>query len=734
MLSTAVLTSRRLQPVLSSRVALLSTVAQEVLPLEGEKVLVANRGEIACRVFRTAKKLGMSTVSIHSDVDSMAQHVKNSDEHVCVGPAASIKSYLVIDNVIEAIKSTGAKYVHPGYGFLSENSLFCEKVQDIGVRFVGPPSRAIQAMGDKIESKQIAIDAGINTIPGFQGVIKDAEECVTISKDVGYPVMIKASAGGGGKGMRIAWNDDEAREGFRLSTDEAKASFDDDRIFVEKFIERPHHIEIQLLADGPVHDNVVCFPERECSIQRRNQKVIEEAPSVLLTEETRREMARQAAQLARAVGYSSAGTVEFLCDEKQNFYFLEMNTRLQVEHPVTEMITNVDLVQHMLEVAAGHPLPADLVKACTDNGGVVPFKGWAIESRIYAEDPFRGFLPSTGPLLSYSEPTTEGVNMPGVTVRCDSGVVEGSDISMFYDPMISKLVTYADTRINAIDGMKEALNQYVIKGVGHNTPFCASVCRNENFRKGDTPTSFIDTHYPEGFHGVELKEEETVALAVSVAAIARAKSEVLDSPPLPLSSSEVFQTENGEPVVVDNVIVTLGGHHGQSYAVALEDAGTRAQVRKLGEGMEYDGDVHTLDLGPMDYSPMSSLAKTTVDGSKKVIQIFGEDAEGVLSVQMEGSVVDCVVRSPDEFALSMHMKEPPVVDTSLMLLSPMPGKLISYAVEVGDAVELGQELCVVEAMKMQNVQRSERRGVIKSINCAVGDSLKVDQVLLEFEE
>ncbi|GMH79041.1 hypothetical protein TL16_g08013 [Triparma laevis f. inornata] len=698
MLSAAsILASKRFTPRHAAPyAALFSSAAQEILPLEGEKVLVANRGEIACRVFRTAKSMGMSTVSIHSDVDTMAQHVKHSDEAICVGPAASIKSYLVIENVIDAIKQTGAKYVHPGYGFLSENSVFCEAVQDMGVRFVGPPSRAIQAMGDKIESKQIAIDAGINTIPGFQGVIKDAEECVEISKEVG---------------------------------------FDDDRIFVEKFIERPHHIEIQLLADGPVHDNVVCFPERECSIQRRNQKVIEEAPSVLLTEETRQAMASQAAQLARAVGYSSAGTVEFLCDEKQNFYFLEMNTRLQVEHPVTEMITNVDLVQHMLEVAAGHPLPADLVKACADNGGVVPFKGWAIESRIYAEDPFRGFLPSTGPLLSYEEPTTEGVDMEGVTVRCDSGVVEGSDISMFYDPMISKLVTYADTRIKAIDGMAAALNQYVIKGVGHNTPFCASVCRNQHFRDGDTPTSFIDTHYPEGFHGVELKEEETVALAVSVAAIARAKSEILETPPLPLSSSELFQTDSGEPVVVDNVIVTLGGHRGQSYAVALEDAGTRAQVRKLATGsMEYEGDVHTLDLGPMDYSPVSSLATTTVDGEQKVIQIFGEDAQGVLSVQMEGSVVDCVVRSPDQFALSTYMKEPPVIDTSLMLLSPMPGKLISYAVQVGDSVELGQELCVVEAMKMQNVQRSERRGVIKSINCEVGDSLKVDEVLIEFEE
>jgi propionyl-CoA carboxylase alpha chain len=705
---------------------LLSTLPP-IRPLEGAKVLIANRGEIACRVMRTAKRMGMKTVSVHSDVDYAAQHVKQSDETVGVGPAPSIESYLVIPNIVKAIKDTGATYVHPGYGFLSENAEFCTAVANMDVAFVGPGIRAISAMGDKIESKQIAIDAGINTIPGYQGVIKDADECVKVSNDIGYPVMIKASAGGGGKGMRIAWNDKEAIEGFRLSTDEAISSFDDDRIFIEKFIERPHHIEIQLLADGPEHNNVVCFPERECSIQRRNQKVIEEAPSVLLTEATRKEMARQSAQLARAVGYASAGTIEFLCDEKQNFYFLEMNTRLQVEHPVTEMITGVDLVQHMLEVASGQPLPKELVDAAANApDNMVPRKGWAIEARIYAEDPFRGFLPSTGPLLRYSEPTTESVQVavPGVTVRCDSGVVEGSEISMFYDPMISKLIAYADTREKAIEGLSAAVDDYVIRGVGHNTPFIASVCRNDSFKAGDTPTSFIETHYPEGFVGVELDGEETMSLAVSAAAISSSLRYALEKPPLPLSGATLYGEEH--------VVVTLGGQFGESFAVALTDEDA-AIVTKIVDN-ELSGEPVTIPLGDVDCDPNNVISKVEVGGKTRSIQVLGETCEGVMTLQMHGKVVECVVRSMQEFSLARHMKEPPVVDTSKMLLSPMPGKLISYAVAAGDVVELGQELCVVEAMKMQNVMRSERKGVVKSIECTVGDSLKVDQVLLQFED
>ena len=716
--------------------------------------------------------MGMKTVSIYSDVDQAAQHVKQSDEAINVGPAPSNESYLVIENVMSAIKSTGAKFVHPGYGFLSENAIFRQACEDNGIAFVGPPVRAIQAMGDKIESKQIAIDAGVNVIPGDQSIIKDADEAVKVSNEVGYPVMIKASAGGGGKGMRIAWNDEEAREGFRLSTDEAKASFDDDRIFIEKFIERPHHIEIQLLADGPEHNNVICFPERECSIQRRNQKVIEEvrgggrrvrksernetrkerlgltlqpslrpypppppfphmqSPSTLLTPETRKEMATQAAMLARAVGYSSAGTVEFLCDEKQNFYFLEMNTRLQVEHPVTEEVSGVDLVKHMLEVAAGHPLPKDLVDACKNSPeGVVPYSGWSMEARVYAEDPFRSFLPSTGPLFSYQEPTTESIGKEGVKVRCDSGVVEGSDISMFYDPMISKLITRADTRLEAIDGLSAALDEYVIRGVSHNTPFCLDLCRNQAFRDGDTPTSFIDDHYPEGFDGVQLEAEEKSAVAIAMAAVANRRRDMLEGVPLAMEKVGYNDYER-----IENVIVTIGGHSGESFSVVVGDERDEAIVQKINDtndGME--GEAETVSIGELDYDPNSYVTKFEVGGKERVIQMFGEDAEGLIKIQMGGAMMNIVVRSPDEFNLSTYMKEPPVIDTSRMLLAPMPGKLVSMAVEVGDEVELGQELCVVEAMKMQNVQRSERKGVIKAINVQVGASMKVDEAIIEFE-
>ena len=488
-----------------------------------DKVLIANRGEIACRVIATCRRLGIKTVAVHSDADEKSMHVAMADEAVCVGPAASTDSYLRSDRILDAVKLTGAQAVHPGYGFLSENASFSDMLEKAGVEFIGPKRRAIEAMGDKIESKAIAEEAGVNIIPGRLDVIKDDEQLKQICNEIGYPVMIKASAGGGGKGMRVAYNDDEAEEGFRLSTEEARNSFGDDRIFIEKFVEEPRHIEIQLVADR--HGQVVSLPERECSIQRRNQKVIEEAPSVLLDPATRKAMQEQAAMLARAVDYESAGTVEFLVDKNKDFYFLEMNTRLQVEHPVTELISGVDLVEQMIRVAAGRKLPENLVnfdfstpqpvdtfeldpeKGFYSYGNEPRFNGWAIESRVYAEDPFRNFLPSTGLLDKYASPCIgdennnglydeDGKPSKGAGIRCDSGIREGSNISMFYDPMISKLCTYAATREESIEEMKYALDTYVIHGVQHNGAFCRDVLDNPRFEQGTLTTNFIAEEYP----------------------------------------------------------------------------------------------------------------------------------------------------------------------------------------------------------------------------------------------
>ncbi|KAF0754347.1 hypothetical protein AaE_005370 [Aphanomyces astaci] len=514
---------RALGPLQKGVSSFSSTATKEKL---FDKVLIANRGEIACRVIRTCRRLGMcvfviftaihlnlmshgstgiKTVAVYSEPDVNSVHVRLADEAVCVGPAKSANSYLNIDRIMDAVRQTGAQAVHPGYGFLSENKLFCDALDKAGVTFIGPGFHAIEAMGDKIESKQIAIDAGVratvNTIPGFQGVIQDEDEAVKVAREVGYPVMVKASAGGGGKGMRVAYNDAEVREGYRLSKEEAANSFGDDRMFIEKFIEDPRHIEIQLLAD--THGNYVPFPERECSIQRRNQKVIEEAPSMLLDEATRRAMGAQAVMLAKKVGYTSAGTVEFLCDKHKNFYFLEMNTRLQVEHPVTELITKVDLVEQMLRIAAGHALPAHLTS------GPLPIYGWAMESRVYAEDPLRGFLPSIGRLLTYDEPH----HLPGV--RVDSGVTEGSDISMHYDPMISKLVTHGKDRKECLERMKFALDHYVIRGPGNNMAFMQDVYRHPRFESGNITTKFIAEEYPDGFTGVKLDAEQTHEVIVA---------------------------------------------------------------------------------------------------------------------------------------------------------------------------------------------------------------------------
>src|SRR6056297_2711398 len=474
-----------------------------------KKILIANRGEIACRVIKTARKMGIATVAIHSDADAQALHVQMADEAVHIGPSPASESYIVIDKVMDAIRQTGAEAVHPGYGFLSENPKFAQALEAEGVAFIGPPKGAIEAMGDKITSKKIAQEADVSTVPGVMGLIEDAEEAVRISNEIGYPVMIKASAGGGGKGMRISWTDDEAREGFQSSKNEAASSFGDDRLFIEKFVTQPRHIEIQVLCD--THGNGIYLGERDCSIQRRNQKVIEEAPSPFLDEETRRAMGEQAVALAQAVDYASAGTVEFIVDGQKNFYFLEMNTRLQVEHPVTELITGVDLVEQMIRVAAGEPLAISQADVKLD--------GWAIESRLYAEDPYRNFLPSTGRLTRY-RPPSEHVTDTAV-VRNDTGVYEGGEISMFYDPMIAKLCTWAPTRVEAIKGMRQALDRFEVEGIGHNLPFLSAVMDHPRFVKGDITTAFIAEEYPEGFAGVALDAEQLRHVAAAAAAMFR---------------------------------------------------------------------------------------------------------------------------------------------------------------------------------------------------------------------
>ena len=474
-----------------------------------KKILIANRGEIACRVIKTARKMGIQTVAIYSDADAQALHVQMADEAVHIGPPPANESYIVIDKVMEAIRQTGAEAVHPGYGFLSENPRFAEALEKEGVAFIGPPKGAIEAMGDKITSKKIAQEAGVSTVPGVMGLIEDADDAVKISKEIGYPVMIKASAGGGGKGMRIAWNDEEAREGFQSSKNEAASSFGDDRIFIEKFVTQPRHIEIQVLCD--THGNGVYLGERECSIQRRNQKVIEEAPSPFLDEETRKAMGEQALKLSHAVNYASAGTVEFIVDGERNFYFLEMNTRLQVEHPVTELITGVDLVEHMIRVAAGEKLSLS-----QDD---VKLNGWAMESRLYAEDPYRNFLPSIGRLTRYRPP--EELDIEGAVVRNDTGVYEGGEISMYYDPMIAKLCTWGHTRLEAIEGMRNALDAFEVEGIGHNLPFLSAVMDHPKFVSGNITTAFIAEEYPEGFDGVSLDEDSLRRIAASAAAMHR---------------------------------------------------------------------------------------------------------------------------------------------------------------------------------------------------------------------
>ena len=664
-----------------------------------KKILIANRGEIACRVIKTARKMGIQTVAVYSDADKNALHVRMADEAVHIGPAPANQSYIVIDKIMQAIKDTGAEAVHPGYGFLSENAKFAEALEAAGVAFIGPPVGAIESMGDKITSKKIAQEAGVNTVPGYMGLIEDADEAVKISNEIGYPVMIKASAGGGGKGMRIAWNDQEAREGFQSSKNEAANSFGDDRIFIEKFVTQPRHIEIQVLAD--THGNAVYLHERECSIQRRNQKVVEEAPSPFLDEATRKAMGEQSVALAKAVGYASAGTVEFIVDGDRNFYFLEMNTRLQVEHPVTELITGIDLVEQMIRVAAGEKLPMKQED--------LKINGWAIENRLYAEDPYRNFLPSIGRLTAY-RPPVEGKTATGGIVRNDTGVFEGGEISMYYDPMIAKLCTWGETRADAIEEMRVALDTFEVEGIGHNLPFVAAVMDHERFTSGNMTTAFIAEEYPEGFEGVTLPKEALVKLAAAAAAMNRV--------------AEIRRTQvsgrlgNHERRVGTDWVVSL---QGEEFAVSID-------ADRDGSTVSIDGQTLRVES---DWTPGDSLARLTVGGEPLVVKV-GKITQG-FRMRFRGADLKVHVRSPRQAELAKLMPEKLPPDTSKLLLCPMPGLIVKIDVAVGDEVQEGQALCTVEAMKMENILRAERKGVVKSVNAAAGDSLAVDDVIIEFE-
>jgi propionyl-CoA carboxylase alpha chain len=649
-----------------------------------KKILIANRGEIACRIIKTARKMGIKTVAVYSEADTRALHVDMADEAVAIGRPAAAESYLVIEKIIEACKRTGAEAVHPGYGFLSERSAFPKALAENGITFIGPNARAIDAMGDKIESKKAAAAARVSTVPGYMGIIETADEAVKIADEIGYPVMIKASAGGGGKGMRIAYSAPECREGFQLAKAEAKASFGDDRVFIEKFIVNPRHIEIQVLGDK--HGNIIHLGERECSIQRRNQKVIEEAPSPLLSEKTRKAMGEQAVALARAVHYDSAGTVEFVAGQDQSFYFLEMNTRLQVEHPVTELVTGIDLVEQMIRVAAGEKLSISQKD--------VKFTGWAVESRIYAEDPYRNFLPSTGRLVQYRPPSErkEGA----FTVRNDTGVFEGGEISIWYDPMIAKLCTHAPTRAEAIAAMSEALDSFVISGIQHNIPFVSAIMENPRWKSGALSTGFITEEFAGGFKGADLKE-------VAAAKLARV-AVVLDH--IENTRKRFISGQmNGRTIPFEDVRHVNFGTHWLQLAVTAEIENAAQSCRWL----------------PGD-------ALVAIDGMKVQVRSILNGYR----LSWRGITVDVFVYTAREAELAKLMPEKKGADTSKALHCPMPGLVVSLAVKEGQEVKAGEPLAIVEAMKMQNILRAERDVIVKKLNAKPGDSLGVDAVIMEF--
>ena len=654
------------------------------------KILIANRGEIAVRIIKTCRRMGIATVVVFSEADADSMAVEMADESVFIGPPPAAQSYLSADAIIAAAKETGAQAIHPGFGFLSENAGFARRCAAEGLVFIGPNPAAIDAMGDKIESKKFAARAGISIVPGHVGEIDDVAHAVKISEEIGYPVMIKASAGGGGKGIRVAYGRQDLEEGFPAVRAEAKASFGDDRIFIEKFIESPRHIEIQVLGDS--HGHVVHLFERECSIQRRNQKVIEEAPSPLLDEATRADMAAQAVALAQAVNYDSAGTVEFVAGQDKSFYFLEMNTRLQVEHPVTELITGVDLVEQMIRVAAGEPLAFG-----QDD---LAINGWAIESRIYAEDPYRGFLPSIGRLARYTPPP-ELEDAAGRR-RNDSGVREGDEISMFYDPMISKLSTWAPTRLEAIDAMGQALEAFHIEGVGHNVPFLAAVMDQDRFREGRLSTSYIKDEFPDGFHGTAPDELQRDLMAAVACAMHRK-----------ITRRAAPQLMRDDWIVIEN---------GERRSVRVENGGALT--------VEFVGEGRTLRFDQMDWRPGQPTFSGRLDGRSFTVEV--KPAPEGFTIRHRGTRAHVLVLTPR--SAELHEKLPPRVaaDTSKTILSPMPGLVVTLDVTPGQQVRAGEAVAVIEAMKMQNIIRAERDGVVKSVGPAAGDSVAADEVLVEF--
>ncbi len=669
-----------------------------------QKILIANRGEIACRIIRTARRMGIKTVAVYSEADKDSLHKEMADEAVPIGPAPAAQSYLVIERIVAAARETGAEAIHPGYGFLSENAAFAEALIAAGITFIGPNPQAIRAMGDKIESKKFAAKAKVSTVPGVLGVIESPEEAVRIAGEIGYPVMLKASAGGGGKGMRIAWTPEEVREGLAASMAEAKSSFGDDRVFIEKFIESPRHIEIQVLGDR--HGTVIHLNERECSIQRRNQKVIEEAPSPFLDERTRRAMGEQAVALARAVNYDSAGTVEFIVDPKKNFYFLEMNTRLQVEHPVTELITGIDLVEQMIRIAAGEPLRLSQRD--------VRINGWAIESRVYAEDPFRNFLPSTGRLVRYRPPaeSSEG----GLTVRNDTGVYEGGEISIHYDPMVAKLITHGPNRAAAITHMSRALDAFYIDGIQHNIPFLAALMQHPRWRAGTLSTAFIAEEYPQGFKPREPSDAEADVLAAVAAAIDHLNNQ---------RRRKISHQMMGLPVrFADIRVVRIGrserrlriaGELDEPTVVGLLDGEGRERRSLMLASTWWPGE--PVWFGTIDQQPIAVQVRPCLNG---------------YDLSYAGLRVRAYVYTQREAELAALMPEKAAPDTSKTLLCPMPGLVVSIAVSEGQEVKAGETLAIVEAMKMQNILKAERDVTVKAVKAKPGDSLAVDAVIMEF--
>ncbi|MFZ1898952.1 MAG: acetyl-CoA carboxylase biotin carboxylase subunit [Azonexus sp.] len=663
------------------------------------KILIANRGEIACRVIKTARKMGIKTVAVYSEADKDALHVDLADEAVCIGPAASKESYLVMDKIIAACKQTGAQAVHPGYGFLSENAEFSRRLEEEGIKFIGPKHYSVGKMGDKIESKKLALEARVNTIPGYNEAISGPDEAVKIAQGIGYPVMIKASAGGGGKGLRVAFNDKEAHEGFSSCVSEAKNAFGDDRVFIEKYVLEPRHIEIQVLGDS--FGNYVYLNERDCSIQRRHQKVIEEAPSPFVDPAMRKAMGEQAVALARAVQYESAGTVEFVVGADKSFYFLEMNTRLQVEHPVTELITGVDLVELMIRVAYGEKLPLTQEQ--------VQLNGWAMECRINAEDPFRGFLPSTGRLVKFLPPE----EIPG-QVRVDTGVYDGGEISMFYDSMIAKLIVHGATREQAISRMRDALNAFVIRGISSNIPFQAALMQHPRFQSGNFNTGFIAEEYPKGFDASMVPHDDP-ALLVSVAAyVYRAYTD--------RGASVSGQLQGHERIVGDKwCVVRLNPGGNEQHSVI-------ARPVPGGYHIEYKGENYEI---LSDWKLGQSLFNGTCNGEEFTLQV--ERHKTKYSLFHWGTRADFMVMSARAAELLSLMPEKPAPDLSKFLLSPMPGLLREVAVKVGQEVKAGEKLAVIEAMKMENILKADQDCKVRKVSAAAGESLSVDQVIVEFE-